>query len=355
LLLCGTAGHLGTACFLNPSNPNNRLPDKLREKYMVDSSDRKEQKPKKLNQESIDIVAMACSTVPKAEQTTIIPPKDSRCYLDSGASCSTFFSRHTFVPGALHVCDPRPILLADTYEISANMSGDVILEFPKEDGSPTVILRITSCWYVEDLGYNLISVGKLANKGITSIFRAETGELKIEPKNLILGIRIRDRKGSSLYVLPSKQYEHTLVSVNNKNDMRIWHKRMTHMNRHDLRQAHKYSDDPKFSDVVHNGICSPCHEGKATKLPFRGNFEHADEVGEIIDREMAGKLPVSFPDRIQYITTFTDDNSRHMRVVFMQRKSQSPQAVTAFHRELQVLAKRKLEMRETHTSNNDDF
>jgi hypothetical protein len=34
---CGKAGHLGTACFLNPSNPNNRLPDKLREKlwYLV--------------------------------------------------------------------------------------------------------------------------------------------------------------------------------------------------------------------------------------------------------------------------------------------------------------------------------
>jgi gag-polypeptide of LTR copia-type len=28
---CGKAGHFGTNCFLNPSNPNNRLPDKLRE------------------------------------------------------------------------------------------------------------------------------------------------------------------------------------------------------------------------------------------------------------------------------------------------------------------------------------
>jgi hypothetical protein len=75
---------------------------------------------------------------------------------------------------------------------------------------------------VEDLGYDLISVGKLANKGITSIFRAETAELKIEPKNLILGRGIRDREDSSLYVLPSpKKYEQTLVSVNNKEDTGI--------------------------------------------------------------------------------------------------------------------------------------
>jgi hypothetical protein len=51
---------------------------------------------------------------------------------------------------------------------------------------------------VEGLGYNLISVGKLDDKGITSIFRAETVELKIEPKNLIVGRGIRDREDSSL-------------------------------------------------------------------------------------------------------------------------------------------------------------
>jgi hypothetical protein len=232
------------------------------------------------------------------------------------------------------------------------MSGDVILEFPKEDGSPTVIIRMTGCLYVDDLRYNLISVGKLADKGITSIFRAETVELNIEPKNLLLGRGIRDREDSSLYVLPSpKQYEHTLVSVNNKEDIGTWQKkRMAHMNLHDLRQAHKYGDVPKEIDVVDDGVCCPCREGKATKLPFRGSFEHADEVGDIIHSDMTGKLPISFPDRYQYMTTFAEDNSRHISVAFMQRKSQLPKAFTAFRRELQVLAKRKLEMGEIHTT-----
>jgi hypothetical protein len=59
---CRNAGHLGTACCLNPSNPNKRLPDKLRENLMVASSDKKKQKPKNLNHESIEFVAMARST-----------------------------------------------------------------------------------------------------------------------------------------------------------------------------------------------------------------------------------------------------------------------------------------------------
>jgi hypothetical protein len=109
------------------------------------------------------------------------------------------------------------------------------------------------------------------------------------------------------------------------------------MNLQDLRQAHNYSDVPKKIDVVDDGVCSPCCEGKATKLPFRGSFEHADEVGDTIHSDMAEKLPISFPDRYQYITTFTDDNSRYISVAFMQRKSQLPQAFTAFRRELQVL------------------
>jgi hypothetical protein len=160
------------------------------------------------------------------------------------------------------------------------------------------------------------------------------------------------------------------------------------MNHHDLRPAHKYSDVPKTNYAGDDGVCSPCCERKATKLPFRGNFENADEVGEVgdmihsdmagklpvsfpdryqyitadevgevddvIHSDMGGKLPVSFPDRYQYITAFTDDNSRHISVAFMQRKSQLPQAFTAFRRDMQVLAKRKLEMGEIHTSNNDD-
>jgi hypothetical protein len=94
--------------------------------------------------------------------------------------------------------------------------------------------------------------------------------------------------------------------------------------------------------------------GESYQIPFRDNFEHVDEVGEIIRSDVAGKLPVSFPGRYQYITTFTDDNSRHISIVVMQLKSQLPQAFTAFRRELQVLAKRKLEMGEIHTLNNDD-
>jgi GAG-pre-integrase domain len=104
--------------------------------------------------------------------------------------------------------------------------------------------------------------------------------LKIEPKTLILARGIRDREDSSVYVLPSpKQYEQTLVSFKNKEDTGTWHKRMAHMNLHDLRQAHKYSDFPKEIDVVDDGVCSTCREGKATKLPFRRSFEHADDVG----------------------------------------------------------------------------
>jgi hypothetical protein len=70
---------LGTACFLKPRNPNNRLPDKLCAKRMVASSDKKERKPKKLHHESNEIVAIACSSA----QSDRKPPNDSRSYLDS--------------------------------------------------------------------------------------------------------------------------------------------------------------------------------------------------------------------------------------------------------------------------------
>jgi GAG-pre-integrase domain len=181
---------------------------------------------------------------------------------------------------------------------------------------------------VEDLGYSLISVGKLADKGLTSIFRAEAVELNIEPKKLILGSGIRDRDDSSLYVLPSpRQHEHTLVSVDNKEGIGTWHKRMAHINLHELRLARKYSDVPKNIDVVDDGVCFPCREGKATTLLFRGRFEYADEVGDIIHCDMGGKLPIAsyfFPGRYQYITTLTDDYFRYISVALCSARASYP-------------------------------
>jgi hypothetical protein len=56
----------------------------------------------------------------------------------------------------------------------------------------------------ENLDYNLISAGKLADKGITSIFRAETVEHKIVPKNLFLAeefVIVKTRASTSCLLL----------------------------------------------------------------------------------------------------------------------------------------------------------
>jgi hypothetical protein len=156
---------------------------------MVASSDKKKQKPKKLNQESIEIVAKARSTVPKAAKTTKNPPKDSRCYLDSGATCPIFSPDKLTSPALCMRAIRAPSYLRILLKQAPICPVTSFWNSPKEDDSPTVILRNTGCLYVEDLGYNLISVGKLANKGIASIFRAHTVELKTEPKPLIIGKR----------------------------------------------------------------------------------------------------------------------------------------------------------------------
>jgi hypothetical protein len=95
------------------------------------------------------------------------------------------------------------------------------------------------------------------------------------------------------------------------------------MNLRDLRHAHKYSDVPNENEVVHDGVCSPCREGEATKLPFRDSFEHADEVSDSTAMWQES-FHVSFSDCYQYIVTFADDNYRHISVAIMQRQHQIP-------------------------------
>jgi hypothetical protein len=78
---------------------------------------------------------------------------------------------------------------------------------------------------------------------------------------------------------------------------------MARMNLRDLRQAHKYSDVLNFlmwsTGFAHRVIK---RESYQIALP-RHSFEHADEVGDVIPSDIAGKLPVSFPDRYQHVAT----------------------------------------------------
>lgn len=357
---CGKKGHHEDKCFQNPDNPGNTLPQKLRDKLLVadSSSSKSDPAPRKAKRSTASVEVLAMAHVDAL--TTVAPPvsehstKEPRCVVDSGATVSLFHSRSAFVPGTLAPAAPRSIVLADQRTIVANMAGDVVIPFKG------VNLRITECLLAPDLGYNLVSVGRLADKGIRSTFDVNRMSLSMDSGTFV-GTGVRESK-SGLYYLPAPVEQSSALSVcdraraDNVSLTNLWHRRLAHVGYGDLASASKWTDGIP-PDLVDCGmpVCDPCRMGKAHRLPFTGKFERATRVGQIVHSDIAGPLPSSYRWGYRYMATFTDDCSRHTTVAFMQRKSQLRSAFEKFKLQLTALVKQSVAIDELRTCDVEEY
>lgn len=165
---CNRRGHTEPTCFLNPDNPNNRLPPRMRERMMMTCDTKSKKKQTHAGRSGndsakLEIVGMVQSNTRKTEHTTVTPPKDDRTYHDSGATSHVYHSEDAFVTGSIAECEPCTVLLADKSSITASQRGEVILPFDNAN------IRLKHVLHIPGLGYNLVSVGRLADNGISSL------------------------------------------------------------------------------------------------------------------------------------------------------------------------------------------
>eukprot|EP00171_Calliarthron_tuberculosum_P008425 IDg8425t1 len=221
-------GHTEKRCHLNPDNPDNRLPQKVLDRIRVKVSNKTSEDSKK--QGKLEIVG---ATVEKA---SISPPNDRRSYADSGATVHCFYNEFAFIAGSLKPCTPRTIMLADATPVVANKSGDVLV--PLQNAN----IRLKEALYVPSLGFNLISVGRLSDNGIESHFRRHDMQLSLECSGFMLGTGQRDSK-NGLYMLPEPDLSvECTLSLTERKDLELWHRRLAHINSRDLSLLHEHVD-----------------------------------------------------------------------------------------------------------------
>lgn len=317
---CDKDGHTEDRCYLNPDNPNNKLPPKVRQ--MLSKSSKKGTATA-----AIGTTAKGTSNGPRleitgatVERTTIQPPDDHNTYADSGATVHCFHSNMCFVPGSLIACDTRTVMLADKTSVTAHVSGEVILPFEHAN------IRLKDVLHIPSMGYNLVSTGRLADNGIESHFRRNDVCLTLETDAFYVGSGTRDQS-SRMYMLPHPQSHSSweeqafvATSVQKDKQTELWHQRLAHINVRDLLEVHKHATGiPKL--VKMDDVCRACRMGKAHKLPFPGHFQHADAVGDLVHSDIVGPLVPSFPDNFRYVSTFLDDHSRYVMIACMTRRS----------------------------------
>jgi len=108
-MFCNRQGHIESKCFMNPANPNHRLPPKMLEAMTSGNSENGEHGKRSK-------VEIAGSVI---ESTNILPPDDSNTYADSGATIHLFNNKKYFVFDSLKPCDKRTVYLADKSEVDA--------------------------------------------------------------------------------------------------------------------------------------------------------------------------------------------------------------------------------------------
>lgn len=312
---CEKSGHSEDRCFNNPNNPENKLPLKIQQmitqtkKGSTCGDKDSEKKPNKK-------VEIAGAVVHK---TTVLPPQDNRSYADSGATGHFFHSHSLFDPVTIRKCETTMVVLADKTTVSSNKCGDVVLPFENAN------IRLKNTFLVPNLGYNLVSTGRLADNGIESHFRRNDVRLLIEKDGFLIGTGKRDTD-TSLYMLPEPVNQESnnqalkVCESKNKSQTNLWHRRLAHINIRDLANIHKHADGVPILHPT-DEVCRACRLGKAHKLPFTGKFLRSPAVGDIIHSDIMGKLEPSFPFRFQYIATFLDDHSRYLLLGYMERRS----------------------------------
>lgn len=246
----------------------------------------------------------------------------SRWCLDSGASS--------------HVCKD----IADFSNVAKigneklNLANDMTTEivakgtvnFKSEVFGETKNIFLNDALHVPDLRTNLLSVGKITDRGNEVLFKKDIA--------LIIGkdgnVKLTANRVGELYYVPEQEdnSECNVIEGDTRKgrpqSLELWHRRLGHLNKHDLKEAWKKGTIKglNISKIQDEFECEVCILGKMTKLPFPSNEERSTEILEIIHSDVCGPMQLESMGKSKYFVTFIDDKSKWCEVRFMKSKEE---------------------------------
>lgn len=210
-------------------------------------------------------------------------------------------------------CDPHRIMLADDFAVVGHHCGDVQIRY---DNSNLILSNTLS---IPDLGYNLVSVGRLVAKGILSWFGKTKVTFPLEINGMVM-VHGPRHSANGLYRLPFPSFhQRAYIASDPPVNTELSDRGLTHMHMVDLYSAHGHEDgvpQPSKSSEV----CRACRLGKYHKLPFLGHFVRSRSVGDVLHSYLVVPLELSFPHKQKYVLTVLGNHSRSRVAGFLQRR-----------------------------------
>src|SRR5882762_1026817 len=252
--------------------------------------------------------------------------------VDSGSTCHMSPYRADFLN--YRELPTRTFQAANKQRFSAVGSGDLTISLPNGNTRTQITLR--DVLYAPDVGYTLVSVGKLDEDRYGVKF--EDGSCKVlVPSRVTIGVVKKSARGLYRVTggddLPDADPDDdsAAVVVPRLSVMEL-HRRLGHIAPVAVKKLvgnGLVSGIAMTNDAEESTFCASCTYAKATRKPVpkaRDESNRAKMFGEEIHSDLWGPAPVQTLGHRQYYVSFTDDFSRLTHLYLLRRKSDTFQA-----------------------------
>ena len=167
--------------------------------------------------------------------------------------------------------------------------------------------------YCEEFPYNLLSIKRMQNSGLSIIFDENGVHIKKNNKIIMTG-----KLQISLYIVELRidtQFVSQRYMANSsfENDYKLWHQRLGHICKKkfiELKSKSMLNNIDLIENVKPvNDLCEACIIGKQTRLPYKKekNKDYISNPLHNIHSDICGPVTPSTVDDKNYFITFIDD------------------------------------------------
>ena len=237
--------------------------------------------------------------------------------IDSGASCHMCGDEKLFV-NLKPLKEQVEVTLGDGHTLKVSGQGTVPLDMKLPDGGVRKC-KLLDVLHVPALTYNLVSVSKAAESGITAKFDDDGCQIiNSKQKVIAKGTRI-----GCLYYLDFKAALHADVATKDG----VWHRRYGHLNVQSMQKLVREHMVEGFGYNPSGGVgdlCETCIGGKHRKTPWVSDSNHsrAAKPLDLVHSDVCGKLGTKSLGGGEYFLTFIDDCTHYTWVYILKHKDE---------------------------------
>nr|GEX78393.1 retrovirus-related Pol polyprotein from transposon TNT 1-94 [Tanacetum cinerariifolium] len=217
-------------------------------------------------------------------------------------------------------------------------------------------VTISRVYFVEGLGYNLISVGQFCDSDLEVAFRQHTCFIRnLDGVDLLTGSR-----GNNLFTLSLGDMMVSspicLLSKALKTKSWLWHRRLSHLNFGEINHLARQGlvrGLPKLK-FEKDHLCSACAMEKSKKKSHKPKFEDTNqEKLYFLHMDLCGPMRVESINGKKYILVIVDDYSRFIWVKCLRSKDETPDFIIKFLKMIQL--RLKVPVHHIRTDNETEF